>query len=196
MKSPRLTAFAVAVLVSASAFAADTFNIDRSHSNATFKVRHMMSSTTGNFGDFKGVVVVDREAPAKSSVEFTISAASINTGTEDRDKHLRSADFFDVAQYPEITFKSTKVEPTKTKDLYNVTGNFSLHGVTKVVTLPVTFLGFAKDPWGNERAGFELQTTIDRKDYNMTWNKVLDQGGMLLSDEVKIDINLEVVKKK
>ena len=196
MKSTRFTAIAVAVLVSASAFAAETFSIDRSHSNATFKIRHMMSNTAGNFGDFKGTVTVDREAPAKSAVEFTISAASINTGSEDRDKHLRSADFFDVAQYPEITFKSTKIEPTKTKDLYNVTGNFSFHGVTKQITLPVTFLGFAKDPWGNERAGFELQTTINRKDYNMTWNKTLDQGGMLLSDDVKIDINLEVVKKK
>ena len=196
MKNTRLALFALLLLTAASAFAADTFTIDRAHSNASFKIRHMMSNTTGSFGDFKGTIVVDREAPTKSSVEFSIASASINTGTEDRDKHLRSADFFDASQFPEITFKSTKIASSGTKDTYNVTGNFTMHGVTKVITLPVTFLGFAKDPWGNERAGFELETTIDRKDYGLTWNKSLDSGGMLLADDVKIAINLEAVKKK
>jgi polyisoprenoid-binding protein YceI len=196
MKTTRFLSLTLTLFLAAGAFAADTFTIDRSHSNATFKIRHMMSNTTGSFGDFKGAVVVDRENPAKSSVEFTVVAASINTGTEDRDKHLRSADFFDVAQHPEIAFKSSKIEPTKTKDLYNVTGSFTMHGVTKQIVLPVQFLGFAKDPWGNERAGFEIETVLDRKDYGLTWNKGLDAGGMLLSDEVKISINLEAVKKK
>ena len=196
MKTTRFATLALVLLSAAGAFAADAFTIDRAHSNATFKIRHMMSNTTGSFGDFKGTIVADRENPAKSTVEFSIATASINTGTEDRDKHLRSADFFDVAQYPEITFKSTKIEPTKTKDLYNVTGNFTMHGVTKQIVLPVQFLGFAKDPWGNERAGFEIETVLDRKDYGLTWNKGLDAGGMLLSDEVKISINLEAVRKK
>jgi polyisoprenoid-binding protein YceI len=196
MKLTRIASLALVLVTAASAFAAETFTVDRAHSNATFKIRHMMSNTTGSFGDFKGTIVVDRENPAKSSVEFTIATTSINTGTEDRDKHLRSADFFDVAQYPEITFKSTKVVPTKTKDVYSVTGNFTMHGVTKQITLPVTFLGFAKDPWGNQRAGFEMETTLDRKDYGLTWNKALDTGGMLLADEVKIAINIEAVQKK
>ena len=177
-------------------FAADTFVVDKSHSATEFKIRHLMSSIGGKFSDFSGTIVADRGNPANSSVEFTIQAASIDTATPDRDKHLRSADFFDAEKYPTITFKSTKIVPTKTKDTYNVTGNFTMHGVTKSITVPVVFLGIGKDPWGNDRAGFELNTTLDRKDYGISWNKALDQGGYLLQDEVKIAINLEAVKKK
>ncbi|HVS29870.1 MAG TPA: YceI family protein [Thermoanaerobaculia bacterium] len=191
-----LAALATIALAATTVFAAETFNIDRSHSSATFKIRHLMSNVTGNFGEFKGMIAIDREKPASSSVEFTINPASINTGAEDRDKHLRSADFFDVEKHPEITFKSTRVASSGTKDLYNVTGNFTMHGVTREITLPVQFLGFGKDPWGNERAGFEIDTALDRKDYGITWNKALDQGGFMLSDEVKININIEAVKKK
>lgn len=197
MKQFRSLAMAVAVLAAVPLFAAqETFTVDKVHSATEFKIRHMMSSVGGKFADFGGTVNIDRSNPTSSSVEFTIQTASIDTATPDRDKHLRSSDFFDVEKYPTITFKSVKVAPTKTKDTYDVTGDLTMHGVTKRITLPVIFLGFMKDPWGNERAGFELNTTVNRKDYGINWNKALDQGGYLLQDDVKIAINLETVKKK
>ena len=185
----------IAVLVSVQAVAGENFKIDKSHSAADFKIRHMMSNVTGRFADFDGALSIDRARPAASSVEFTINTASIDTGNDNRDKHLRSADFFEVEKFPQITFKSTKVAPAG-KDKFDVTGNLTMHGVTKEVTLPVTFLGFAKDPWGNERAGFEIETTLNRKDYGLNWNKALDQGGFLLADEVKVSIAIEAVKQK
>ena len=191
------TLAAAALLASAtSLFAAETFVVDKSHSEATFQVRHMMSKVSGKFDDFAGKVEVDRTKPGASSVEFTIKTASINTGVADRDKHLRSADFFDAEKNPEITFKSTKIVPGKTKNVYNVSGNLTMRGVTKPVTIPVEFGGFGKDPWGNERAGFSLTTTVNRKDYGINWNKALDNGGFLLSDEVTINVNIEAQKAK
>jgi polyisoprenoid-binding protein YceI len=196
MKQFRSIFVSLAFLATAPLFAADTFTVDKTHSGVEFKVRHMISSVGGKFTDFAGTITADRANPVNSSVEFTIQAASVDTATPDRDKHLRSGDFFDVEKFPTITFKSVKLAPTKTKDTYDVTGDFTMHGVTKRITLPVTFLGFAKDPWGNERAGFEMNTTLNRKDYGINWNKALDQGGYLLDDDVKIAINLETVKKK
>ncbi len=161
----------------------------------TFKIRHLISSVTGKFEDVSGSIVGDHENPTEATVQFAIKTASINTAVTDRDKHLRSADFFEVEKYPEITFKSAKIAPSGTKDVYNVTGNLSIHGVTKQITIPVTFLGIAKDPWGKERAGFELEITLNRKDFGISWNKALDQGGALLGDDVKVSINLEAVKQ-
>ncbi|MGZ5493584.1 MAG: YceI family protein [Thermoanaerobaculia bacterium] len=183
------------LLAAAQLFAADTFVIDKAHSAATFKIKHMMANVTGKFAAFSGTVNADRETPANSSVEFTIQAASITTNTPDRDKHLRSSDFFDVEKYPTITFKSVKIVPTKTPDTYNVSGDLTMHGVTKRITLPVVFNGIARDPGGSERAGFELNTTLNRKEYGITWNKTLDPGGFLLSDDVIITIDIEAVKK-
>lgn len=186
--------FLFAALVAATPLlAADTYTVDKAHSGVNFRIKHLMSSVSGSFNDFSGAVVIDQKNP---SVEFTINAASIDTDNEGRDKHLRSSDFFDVEKHPAITFKSTKIAPSGEKDVYDVTGNFTMHGVTKAITIPVTFLGFGKDPWGNERAGFELETKLNRKDYGITWNKALDQGGLLLGDDVRITINLETVKKK
>jgi polyisoprenoid-binding protein YceI len=176
-------------------FAADAFNIDKAHSSAEFKIRHMVGNVTGKFNDFAGVVNIDKANPAASSVEFTIQASSIDTGNANRDQDLRSANFFEVEKFPTITFKSEKIA-AKGKDSYDVTGDLTMHGVTKKVTLPVEFLGFVKDPWGNDRGGFEISTTLNRKDFNLVWNKALDQGGMLLGDDVKVNVNLEVVKKK
>lgn len=190
------TALAVTFLLAAAPlFAADTFVIDKAHSAATFKIKHMMANVTGRFAEFSGTVNADRETPANSSVEFTIHTASITTATPDRDKHLRSSDFFDVEKYPTITFKSVKVVPTKAPDTFNVSGDLTMHGVTKRITLPVVFNGIARDPKGNERAGFELNTTLNRKEYGITWNKTLDPGGFLLSDDVIITIDIEAVKK-
>ena len=196
MKQFRTLLLSAVVVAALPLMAADTFTVDKAHSAAEFKVRHMVSNVGGKFTDFAGTVNVDRANPANSSVEFTIQAASVDTATADRDKHLRSADFFDVEKFPTIAFKSVKIAPAKTKDTYDVTGDFTMHGVTKRITLPVVFLGFAKDPWGNDRAGFELETTVNRKDYGINWNKALDNGGYLLSDDVKISVNLETVKKK
>lgn len=184
-----------ALLVAASAFAADTYVVDKNHSEATFQIRHLVSRVSGRFDDFAGAVTVDRDNPAASSVEFTIKAASIDTGVANRDNDLRGANFFEVDKYPEITFKSTSVKPGAKKDTYEVTGPLTMHGVTRTVTLPVEFGGFIRDPWGNERAGFNVTTTLNRKDYGINWNKALDNGGVMLSEDVNVSINIEAVKK-
>ncbi len=186
----------VAFVIAASSLFADTFVVDKAHSEATFQVRHMMSKVSGKFDDFSGKMNLDRAKPSNSSVEFNIKAASANTGTADRDKHLQTADFFDVARCPELTFKSTSIAATKKKDVYDVTGDLTMRCVTKHITIPVEFNGFGKDPWGNERAGFSLTTTVNRKDYGINWNKALDNGGFLVSDEVKINVNIEAQKAK
>lgn len=193
---PKLRATAAALILAASpAIAADTYVVDKGHSETTFQIRHLMSKVSGRFSDFDGRISVDPARPEASSVEFTIRAASIDTAVPDRDKHLRSADFFDVETYPEIRFKSTRIVP-RGGDAYAVTGTLTLRGVSKEITLPVLFLGFAKDPWDNERAGFETSVTLNRKDYGLVWNKALDNGGVLLGDEARITISLETVRQK
>src|SRR4051812_9358168 len=188
--------FAPAVLPTLAALPlrADTFAIDPNHSEVSFQIRHLVSQVRGRFNDFSGTVQLDPKNLPASSVDFHIKATSIDTNVADRDKHLRSADFFDVEKYPEITFKSESIKAAG-KDKYDVTGTLTLHGVSKKVTLPVTYGGQAKDPWGNTRAGFETETKLNRKDYKIEWNKALDSGGALLGDEVSIAINLETVKK-
>jgi polyisoprenoid-binding protein YceI len=173
--------------------APEAWTVDKGHSSATFKVRHMMANVVGQFRDFTGNINLDRANPAGSSVEFTIQSASIDTGNSNRDEHLRSADFFDAAKFPAITFKSTAVA-AKSANEFAVTGDLTMHGVTKRVTLPVSFLGFGKTARG-EKAGFEIETTVNRKDYGIVWNKTLDEGGLLLGEDVKVTINLEVDRK-
>ena len=191
----KLKSVLIALIVALPLFA-DTYTVDKQHSEASFQVRHFVTNVRGKFEDIEGTVNIDPGKPATSSVEFKIKATSINTGVTDRDKHLRSVDFFDVANFPEITFKSTSIKAGATKDVYDVTGDLTMHGVTKRITIPVALLGFAKDPWGGERAGFSLETTLNRQDYGIKWNKALDNGGMMLSDDVKVSINLETMKKK
>jgi polyisoprenoid-binding protein YceI len=187
--------FAAAVLTTLAALPlqAESYKIDPSHSEVGFTIRHMVSNVRGRFNDFSGTVDMDPKAPQKGSVEFSVKTTSIDTGNADRDKHLRTADFFDVEKYPEITFKSDSVKPAG-KDKYNVTGTLTMHGVSKKVTLLVTFNGEGKDPWGNTRAGFETSAKLDRKQYGIVWNKAIDNGGVLLGDDVNVDINLETVK--
>jgi len=181
-------------LASTSVFAADTYAVDPVHSNVAFTIRHLVSKVTGKFDDFSGTVNVDPKKLATSSVDFAIKVASIDTGNGDRDKHLKSGDFFDAEKYPEITFKSSSVKATG-KDKYSVAGTLTMHGVSKQVVLPVEFGGFGKDMQGNEKAGFELSTRLDRKAYGINWNKAVDNG-TLLGDEVAVTINLETSKKK
>ena len=190
----RLLLLAAAALAAVPA-AADTYVVDKAHSETLFSIKHLMSRVTGRFGDFSGTVNVDPATPPASSVEFTINATSVDTNVPDRDKDLRGPNFFDVEKFPTITFKSNKVTPAG-KDKFTVEGTLTLHGVSKPISLPVEFLGFGKDPWGNEKAGFALEITLNRKDYGLVWNKALDQGGYLLGDEVKVMINLETAKKK
>lgn len=175
----------------------EAWTVDKSHSSAEFKIRHFMANVTGRFKSFDAVIHLDRTKPSNSSVEFTIDAATIDTNSNNRDEHLKSPDFFDVAKYPTITFKSTSIAANaKTKDLYDVTGDLTMRGVTKRVTLPVQFLGFGRGPNGNEKAGFEIETTINRKDFGIVWNRTLDEGGVMLGEDVKVSINLELNKKK
>ena len=192
------TRFAVlaAVLAAASpALAADTYTFDKAHTTVGFQVRHVVTNVGGKFTDFAGTIQVDRAKPESSSVEFTIQAASINTNEPKRDDHLRSPDFFDVAKYPTLTFKSTSIKASG-KDSWLVTGDLTIHGVTKEVMLPVAFLGEGKDPWGNEKMGFQVETTLNRKDYGINWNQTLDQGALLLGDDVKVQISVEANKAK
>jgi polyisoprenoid-binding protein YceI len=189
-----LVTFPLLAQTAAPAGAAEVFVIDPAHSSVEFKIRHLMTPKAGKFREVDGAVHINRAEPAKSSVEFTIKTASIDTGEPDRDEHLRSPDFFEVAKYPTISFRSSSVTP-KSATQFDVAGDLTMHGVTKRVVLPVTFLGFGKDGRGKERAGFSTETTLDRKDYGITWNRILDEGGVLLGDEVKVSIDLEVVKR-
>jgi polyisoprenoid-binding protein YceI len=183
------TAAAVLALAAVPAGGA-TYSIDKTHSEASFQVRHLVTQTRGTFGDFSGTIQFDHQNPQNSVVEFTIEAATIDTAVPDRDQHLRSADFFDVARYPRITFRSTRIAPSA-NGTFLVTGQLTMRGVTKEITLPVTYAGEVRDPWGNTKAGFSTETTLDRKDFGIVWNAALDQGGVLLGDQVKISINLE-----
>jgi polyisoprenoid-binding protein YceI len=194
-----ITATALSTLMALSAppaqAAAEVHAIDAGHSEVSFQIRHLVTQVRGRFNKYEGTVKMDPANMEASSVEFRIKTDSIDTGLPDRDKHLRAADFFDVEKYPEITFKSTKIQKTG-KDTYDVTGDFTMRGVTKQITLPVTYLGAVKDPWGNQKAGFETTATLNRKDFGINWNAALDNGGVVLSDEVKIAINLETAQKK
>ena len=182
-------------LAALPAMAADIHTIDKTHSDVSFQVRHLVSQVRGKFNDYQGTINLDPANLEKSSVEFRIKAASIDTDLEDRDKHLRGEDFFHVEKYPEITFKSKSIQKAG-KDTYNVTGTLTLRGVAKEVTLPVTFLGAARDPWGNDKAGFATEVTLNRKDYGINWNAALDNGGVILGEDVKVAINLETQKAK
>jgi len=195
-RSWRRGAVLAAALAAASpALAADTYTFDKAHTTVGFQVRHVVTNVGGKFTDFAGTIQVDRAKPESSSVEFTIQAASIDTNEPKRDDHLRSPDFFDVAKYPTLTFKSTSIKASG-KDSWLVAGDLTMHGVTKQVTLPVTFLGEGKDPWGNEKMGFETSVTLNRKDYGLDWNANLQSGGFLVGDEVKVQVSVEANKVK
>ena len=186
----RKTLLTVGVTLALAAPAlADTYTIDKNHSEAAFQVRHILTKVRGTFRDFSGTINFDKAKPENSSVEFRIKTASIDTGVQKRDDHLRSPDFFDAATYPEIVFKSTKVVPTG-NNVFDVTGDFALHGVTKQITLTVKFLGEQKFMKG-AKAGFETAVTLDRKDYGLVWNRALESGGVMVGDEVEIAINIE-----
>ena len=169
-----------------------TYKIDKSHSEAIFQVRHLLTKVRGRFTDFDGAIEFNEANPEQSNVHFTVTTTSIDTAEPDRDKHLRSADFFDVDQYPQITFVSTRIQK-RGAETYDVTGTLTMHGVTKEIVLPVAHLGKAKDPWGNERLGFEAETALNRKEFGLNWNAALETGGFLVGDDVKISLQIQAV---
>jgi len=180
---------ALALLLPAMA-AADpaVYRVDGDHSGINFKVRHFVSSVSGRFRDFDGVIRYDKQNPGASSVEFSVKAASIDTASNDRDEYLRSKNFFEVAKYPTLSFISTRVVP-KDADTLEVTGNLTMHGVTREITFPVKLLGTVAIP-GGEKAGFEASFTVNRKEFGINWNNILDSGPVL-GDEVRVSIEVE-----
>jgi polyisoprenoid-binding protein YceI len=190
------TAIAMAVAVALPVLAhADTWQIDSSHTNVEFTVRHMMiSNVKGQFQKTTGTITANGNDAASAKIDVTIDASSIETRVERRDAHLKSPDFLDVAKYPTITFKSTNVE-AEGPNKWKVTGDLTLHGVTRQVVLDVDGSGPPVQVMGNTRAGASATTKIKRGDFGLTWNKALEAGGVLVGDEVAISIDVEAVKK-
>ena len=171
-----------------------TYTIDPSHSRLGFVVRHaMVTKVRGNFADFSGTVTVDGANPAASAVSITAQLASVDTGDEGRDGHLRSGDFFDVEANPEMTFTSTAITPDG-DDEFKVTGDLTIRGVTKSVTIELEYTGAAKDPFGNDRIGFEGKAEINRKDWGLEWNAPLDTGGILVGEKVKLELDISAIR--
>ena len=171
-----------------------TYTLDPAHSRIGFTARHaMVTKVRGAFNDFTGSAVLDGANPANSTATVTIKAASIDTRNEQRDGHLRSHDFLAMEEYPEITFVSTGVKEAG-ENGFELTGDLTIKGVTNSITIPFSFEGAAKDPFGNLRAGFEGSVTINRKDYGITWNAALETGGVLVSEKVTLEFEISAVK--
>lgn len=186
-----LTALALAAAVSAQA-APVTFKIDPAHSEMAFVIRHLVSKVHGNFGKFQGSFTYDAANVAASAVSVDIVTASINTGVERRDNHLRSADFFAADSFPSTRFVSTSVKPVD-KDNFEITGDLTMHGVTRPVTLTANVLGSGPGPDGAPRMGFEAAGKLNRKDFGVLWNHQLDKGGWVLGDDVDLRITVEAI---
>jgi polyisoprenoid-binding protein YceI len=189
-----IAVLAAGLAQSAPAAAADLYELDPVHSSVAFGVRHMVITTVkGKFNKFSGRMLYDPENLAQSSVEVKIEAASIDTDNEKRDGHLRSPDFLEVEKHPEIAFNSTRIE--KSGDGFVAHGQLTIRGVTKDVAIPFTLAGPVKDAWGGLRIGAEGQLTIDRRDWGLTWNQALEAGGVLVGNDVRIELNVQAVKR-
>jgi polyisoprenoid-binding protein YceI len=172
-----------------------TWSIDPAHSHVEFAIRHLMIATVkGRFAIVRGTIHSDDADPAKGKAEIEIDVDSIDTREPQRDAHLKSPDFFDTATYPKIVFKSTRITDVK-GDRFTLVGDLTMHGVTREVALDVTAEGRAKDPWGGDRAGFTATTKIKRSDFGLTWNQALETGGVLVGDDVKVSLEVELVKQ-
>lgn len=187
----KLIKVGLASILAAGALYAGTYKVDMDHSNVAFKVKHMMiSNVRGNFDKFSGSFNYDEKSGQIQSIDGTVAVDSINTDNKKRDAHLKSADFFDGKNHPNLTFKITKVEDEKAY------GKLTMRGVTKDVVFDVEKTGEAVDPWGNKRVGLEIEGKVNRKDYGLNWNKALDAGGVLVDEIVKINVELEGVLTK
>jgi polyisoprenoid-binding protein YceI len=183
-----------ALLLAQSALAVDTFVMDKAHSTMGFQIRHLFSKVPGKFDDFSGQIQFDEANPEQSSVEVTINTASVDTGVKMRDDDLRSPNFFDVKKFPEITFKSTSVKKTG-ENTADVTGDLTMHGVTKPVVLKVELLGKGAGPKESTVSGWNASTALKRTDFGLTWNKVIE-GTQMVGDDVQIELNIEADLKK
>ncbi len=172
----------------------NTWNVDSAHTGINFSIRHMVvSKVRGRFGKYSGTIQLDEKDVTRSSVDVRIEASSIDTGVADRDNHLRSKDFFDAEVFRELRFQSKRVEHVD-DTRYRVVGDLSIRDVTREVTLDMEYGGRGKDPWGNERVGFVAKTSIDRKDFGLTWNQVLEAGGILVGERVDIELDVQAVR--
>ena len=174
-----------------------TWNIDAAHSTVEFSAKHMMITTVkGRIADVKGAITVDQQRPDASVVEVELAAASIDTRADQRDQHLRSPDFLDVEKFPVITFRSRRIEGARAEEgkTFRVTGDLTIHGVTREVTLDATYEGRGRDPWGGERVSFSADTKIDRREFGLVWNAALETGGVLVSNEIKIHVEAQAVR--
>jgi polyisoprenoid-binding protein YceI len=177
----------------ATATPVGTWNIDASHSNVNFQVKHLgIATVRGAFTKFEGTLELAEDLAA-SKAYGTVEVASVDTNEDARDEHLRSADFFDAENHPQLTFESTEIKSTGDDEL-EITGNLTIHGVTNPITLKAELAGTEEDPWGNQRVGLEVQGTLDRKDYGMTFNQALGSGNLLVSDKVKLSLDISAVK--
>ncbi len=189
-----VSAFVLGIFVTAGICFAETYAIDPVHSEIGFAIKHMsVSNVKGNFKDYSGSIQFDSADPAALSAEATIQVASINTQNTDRDKHICNADFLDAEKFPTINFKSTSV--AKEGDQYVLSGDFTLHGVTKSIAIPLTVSGPVKNPQGASIIGLSGEVTINRQDYGITWSKALDTGGLMLGNDVKVSIEIEAGKQ-
>jgi len=196
IKRYMVAVLAAVALVASQAQAADTYNIDAAHTTVGFSIQHMViSKVKGRFNEFSGSIQVDPKAtPTVTEATIAIKVASIDTANTKRDDHLRAPDFFDAAKFPDMTFETTKIE--KTGDDLVAHGKLTMRGVTKEIQLPFKLNGPITDSWGNTRVGIEGRTKLNRKDYGLTWSKTLETGGLVVGDEVEIEIQLEAVKAK
>ena len=168
--------------------------IDPTHSSVGFKVKHMMfTNVKGNFEKYEATIISDEDDFTNASIEFSADINSINTNNADRDTHLKSGDFFDAENHPKLTFKASSF--TKSGDDYEIAGDLSMRGVTKFVKFPAEFSGLMTDPWGNTKAGLNISGKINRKDWGLNWNSALETGGVLVSEEVKLEIELQLAKQ-
>jgi polyisoprenoid-binding protein YceI len=183
-----------AAVETAPAGAKTAWKLDSSHSIVEFSAKHLMITTVkGRITDLEGTIYTDENDPKSSSVEATLKTASIDTRTDQRDQHLRSADFLNVVVYPEIKFRSTRIEGGKQE--FKLTGDLTIKDITRPITLDVTFEGQTKDPWGGERVGFSATGKIDRRDFGLTWNQLLETGGVAVGNDIKIGIEIEAVRQ-
>lgn len=194
MKFLKMTFAALLLAAMPAAAHAAAYKVDADHSSVTFKVRHLLSNTQGQFKKFEGTIDFEPGKPETWKAEGTIDVASIDTGVEKRDEHLRKKDFFEVETYPTITFRTTKVLESSAESA-KVEGLMTMHGVEKPVVLDVQILGSAKDPWGNVRAAFTATTKINRKDFGIIYNQTLETGGLMLGEDVAITLEIEAIQQ-
>lgn len=169
-----------------------TWKIDPAHTLVEFSAKHLMITTVkGRITDVEGTIISDEEDPTSASVDVTLKAASLDTRTDQRDQHLRSADFLDVEKYPEIKFRSTRIQGDK--ESFKMTGDLMIRGVTKPITLDASFEGRTRDPWGGERIGFSASGKFDRREFGLTWNQALEAGGVVVGNDIKINLEIEAV---